>query len=144
MRVTKAMLACMGALPADAVARVQLGDGVGPSDDEILVMGLLNAAMVSMRDDLIELKVKFADDWVAYGEHLKERHSKPHFCTFGLKSTAMQLRIYSPKPKMSTNATIPPICGNSKLMPNTEDRSLPHESIRRRVPRGLERSPGNG
>ncbi|KAJ7724203.1 hypothetical protein B0H16DRAFT_1786143 [Mycena metata] len=67
MRVTKAMLAWMGALPADAVARVQLGDGVGPSDDEILVMGLLNAAMASMRDDLIELKV-----WASIFEEIND------------------------------------------------------------------------
>ncbi|KAJ7786639.1 hypothetical protein B0H16DRAFT_1446323 [Mycena metata] len=114
MRVAKAMLAWMGALPAEAVARVQLASGgTCHSDEEKLVRGLMNAAMASMRDDLIELKVwvtvfheinnylskfraskllsmltwEFTARLIEYDKDLKERHSKLHFCTLALKSS---------------------------------------------------------
>ncbi|KAJ7786583.1 hypothetical protein B0H16DRAFT_1446287 [Mycena metata] len=57
-RVMQAMVACAGTLPADATAQVVLGGGFGSPDEEILAaMRLAAAVIMSMRDELIELKV---------------------------------------------------------------------------------------
>ncbi|KAJ7724260.1 hypothetical protein B0H16DRAFT_1736860 [Mycena metata] len=56
-RVTRAMLAWLAALPEDATAQVVLGPPLGQGDEERLAMQLSQATMLSMRDDLIELRV---------------------------------------------------------------------------------------
>ncbi|KAJ7724262.1 hypothetical protein B0H16DRAFT_40770 [Mycena metata] len=117
-RVMHAMLAWLGTLPADATAQVLLPDvGTGSSDEEILAMRLTTAVMLSIRDELIELKVwasiftemnNYFHRWAAYVKDLEERHSKPHVCNWRLKLTGIELRIYSPKPEMYNDATSPP------------------------------------
>ncbi|KAJ7786670.1 hypothetical protein B0H16DRAFT_1446347 [Mycena metata] len=57
IRLMHAMLAWMGTMPADAIAQVQLGSGIGRSDEETLAMRLTRSNMLSMRDELIELKI---------------------------------------------------------------------------------------
>ncbi|KAJ7724259.1 hypothetical protein B0H16DRAFT_327216 [Mycena metata] len=146
IRLMHAMLAWLGTMPADAIAQVQLGSGLGRSDEETLAMRLTRSTMLSMRDELIELKVwasifteidNYFHRWAAYVKDLEERHSKPHVCTLLLKLTGIELRIYSPKPEMYNDAASPPnISRNSKLIPNAENRSRPAGLMRRRPIRG--------